>query len=339
MARDLGFAVVGLHRGFQAAQEVTQTAGAKLVAVCDIDRPTAMEVAGKLGCEWVTDYHDLLGRDDIDVIGAWTPSGLHGAVCIDALKAGKNAVTTKPMETTPQKCDAMIEVAHKAGKLLAVDFGSRYSPSVRKVRRAMTAGEFGRPMFGSAQMWGYRSQAYYDIRPWRGTWELDGGGSLVNQGVHYVDMLLWMLGDVDRVEYARSAVRGHEIETEDATEAVLTFKNGAWGTIITTTSYVPGVPANIYLAGDRGSVMISEKDIRAWSFKADVVDAKEFGKPPEREVVVPPEEGAPQHWAEDVVSALTKGTKVVCDGIEGRRTVALSAAIFEAARTRKSVKV
>ncbi len=166
------------------------------------------------------------------------------------------------------------------------------------------------------------------------------GGSLTNQGVHYVDILLWMLGDVARVEYARSAVRNHDIETEDATEAVLTFKNGAWGTIITTTCYVPGVPANIYLAGDRGSVMISEREIRGWNFKADgVVDTKEFGKPPEREVVVPPEEGAPQHWAEDVVSALTKGTRVMCDGIEGRRTVALSAAIFEAGRTGKSVKV
>jgi UDP-N-acetyl-2-amino-2-deoxyglucuronate dehydrogenase len=188
-------------------------------------------------------------------------------------------------------------------------------------------------------MWGYRSQTYYDTHPWRGTWELDGGGSLVNQGVHYVDTLLWMLGDVDRVEYARSAVRNHKIETEDNTEAALTFKNGAWGTIITTTCFVPGVPANIYLAGDRGSAMISEHDLHAWSFKADVVDTKEFGKPPEREIVVADEVGAPKHWAEDVVSALTTGTKVVCSGSEGRRTVALSAAIFEAARTGKSVSV
>ena len=340
MAEEIGFAIVGLHRGFQAAQEVTQTAGARLAAVCDIDTTLAAEVADKLGCPWVADYHDLLGRDDIDVIGAWTPSGLHGQVCIDALKAGKNAVTTKPMETTPEKCDAMMEAAHKAGKLLAVDFGNRYRPAIRKAKRAMAAGEFGRPLFGSAQMWGYRSQAYYDIHPWRGTWLLDGGGSLVNQGVHYVDFLLWMLGDVERVEYARSAVRNHKIETEDDTEAVLTFNNGAWGTIITTTCYVPGVPASMYIAGDRGSVMVQEGEVRGWNFKADgVADTQEFGKPPQRQVEIPDEEGAPKHWAEDVVSALTKGTKVACPPEDGRRTVALSAAIFESARTGKSVSL
>ena len=339
MAEEIGFAIVGLRRGFQAAKEVVQTAGAKLVAVADVDAPRAQEVAQQLGCEWTADYHTLLQRDDIQVVGAWTPSGRHGTVCLDALNAGKHAVSTKPMDVSVAHCDAMIETARKRNLLLAIDFGNRYRPEVRQVRHAVEAGEFGNLLFGNAHMWEYRSQAYYDKGGWRGTWALDGGGSIMNQGVHSVDVLLWLMGPVESVEYARFAARTHRIETEDSTQAALTFKNGAWGTILMTTSHYPGLPGTVHISGDRGSALVRGGKIEHWKFLGEVAEEREFGTPPSREVTIPPEENAPANWCEDVVSALTKGTKVACDGLQGRRSVLVNQAIYEAARTGHRVVV
>jgi UDP-N-acetyl-2-amino-2-deoxyglucuronate dehydrogenase len=339
MAETIGFVVVGLRRGYQAAKEVAQTEGARLVAVADLDTARAQEVAQELGCEWTADYHTLLGRDEVQVVGAWTPSGLHAPVCIDALQAGKHTVTTKPMEVSPERCDAMIEAAEKAERLLAVDFGNRYRAEVRQVRRAVAAGEFGNLLFGNAHMWEYRSQAYYDKGGWRGTWAMDGGGSIMNQGVHSVDVLLWLMGEVERVEHARSEARTHRIETEDATQALLTFKNGAWGSILMTTSHYPAMPGMIHVAGDRGSAIIQRGRITHWKFLGEVTEEREFGTPPEREVVLAPEVDPPANWCEDVVRALNTGAAVACDGYEGRRSVALNHAIYQAARSARSVSL
>jgi predicted dehydrogenase len=148
------------------------------------------------------------------------------------------------------------------------------------------------------------------------------------------------MGEVDRIEYARYAVRTHDIETEDSTQATLTFKNGAWGTILMTTSHYPSLPETVHVAGDRGSAVIRNGTIDHWKFITDQpYEQKEFGTPPERDVTVPPEDGAPANWCEDVVSALTKGTKVACDGMEARRSVLVNQAIYECARTGKPVTV
>jgi UDP-N-acetyl-2-amino-2-deoxyglucuronate dehydrogenase len=338
MGEDIGFAIVGLRRGYQAAKEVVATTGAKLVAVADLDTARAQEVASELGCEWTADYHELLRRDDIQVVGAWTPSGRHGMVALDVLRAGKHAVSTKPMDVSVANCDAMIAEAEKRSLLMAIDFGSRYRPEVRQVRRAVQAGEFGNLLFGDAHMWEYRSQAYYDKGGWRGTWALDGGGSIMNQGVHSVDALLWLMGAVERVEFARYAARTHKIETEDTTQALITFKSGAWGTILMTTSHYPVMSGMVHVAGSRGSAVIDKGKITHWQFLSDEpYQQKEFGTPPSREVVIPAEENAPANWCEDVVSALTRGTRVACDGYGGRRSVLVNQAIYESARTGKSV--
>jgi predicted dehydrogenase len=169
---------------------------------------------------------------------------------------------------------------------------------------------------------------------------MDGGGSIMNQGVHSVDALLWLMGPVDRIEHARFAARTHEIETEDTTQATLTFKNGAWGTILMTTSHYPVMPGMVHVAGTRGSAALARGRIEHWKFLTDApYEPQEFGTPPEREVVVPDEAWAPANWCEDMVSALTRGTPVACDGLEGRRSVLVNQAIYECARTGKPVPV
>ena len=148
MPEDIGFAVVGLRRGYQAAKEVVATKGAKLVAVADLDIARAKEVAAELGCEWTAEYRDLLSRDDVQVMGAWTPSGAHGMVARDALNAGKHAVSTKPMETTVAKCDAMIDAARKRIALsMRKDGGGRDAPpkAADKGRRPPAPQTGGKP--------------------------------------------------------------------------------------------------------------------------------------------------------------------------------------------------
>lgn len=331
MARDIGFAVVGLGMGYNRAKTVVQTPGARLVAVADVNAERAAKVAAELHCDWTVDYHELLRRDDVDVIGAWTPTGLHGLVVIDALQAGKHAVTTKPMDVTLARCDTMIETARKADRLLTVDFGNRYQPDIRKLRRAIQEEGFGRLLAADARLKWYRAQTYYDAGHWRGTWAMDGGGSAMNQGIHYVDALLWLVGPVERVEYARFGVLAHAIETEDATQAILTFKNGAWGIIETTTTHYPSLPTTLEIHGTGGSAVSANAKLTTWKFLDETGQEREYE---------PAAEGlAPSDVIADVVSALSRGTRVACDGIEGRRSVALVTAIYEAARSGKSITV
>src|SRR5262249_50766126 len=165
-------------------------------------------------------------------------------------------------------------------------------------------------------------------------------GSIMNQGVHSVDVLLWLMGEVEGIEAARFAARTHRIETEDSTQALLTFKNGAWGTILMTTSHYPVIPGMIHVAGERGSAVIQRGQITHWQFLADgPFEQRRVGTPPEREVVIPPEVDPPANWCEDVVRAITRGTPVACDGLQGRRSVLVDQAIYEAARTGKRVAV
>jgi len=329
MAGEIGFVVVGLGMGYSRAKTIARTPGARLIGVADTDTAKAGRVAEELGCEWSADYHDFLRRSDVDVVGAWTPTGLHGKVAIDTLKAGKHAITTKPMDVSLVRCDEMIETATKANRLLVVDFGNRYQPDARRLRQAILDGGFGRVHFADVRLKWWRAQSYYDRGHWRGTWAMDGGGSLMNQGVHYVDALLWLMGPVERVEYARSAVLAHDIETEDATQALISFKSGAWGSIETTTTHYPSLPTTIEIHGTGGSAVRTDDALTVWKFMDENGQERAYE---------PPAEGwAPSDVAADVVSALTRGTPVACDGLDGRRSIALITAIYEAARTGRSV--
>jgi len=213
---DVGFVVGGLGRGANRAREVVATPGARLVAVCDLDEARLAKVVAEHGCEGTADYHELLGRDDVDVVYVMTPSGLHAQVAIDAARAGKHVVTTKPIETTLEKADAVIDACERAGVQLLVDFGNRYRPEANRIKAALEQGLFGDLILAQAQLKWYRSDAYYNAswKQWHGSWELDGGGSLINQTVHYVDLLCWYMGAPETVR-GRIGVYNHEIESED----------------------------------------------------------------------------------------------------------------------------
>ena len=260
----LGFAVVGAGVAARYhAQAIAQSRGARLAAVCRADPARARDAEAEFGVPCETRYDALLARKDVDAVCLCTPSGDHAAQAVAAARAGKHVLVEKPMALTLPDADRMIDAARQAGVRLGVAFQRRTEPSYVEVRRAALAGELGRPVLGAVTVPYLRPQAYYDSAAWRGTWEHDGGGALMNQGIHLVDLLLWLLGDVDEVE-ARMTTASHRIEVEDCVGATLRFASGALGSITATTSAAPGFPHRVEVYGTRGGVQIEGDAITRW---------------------------------------------------------------------------
>ena len=322
----VNFAVVGLGMGRNRAQMIMDTDGAELKCVVDLQADLAKKTAQELGTDWETDLDDVLGRDDIDCVMVMTPSGTHAEIGIRAAKAGKHVVTTKPMDVSTEACDRLIAACDETGVKLAVDYQSRYVDSNYRVAEALKRGWLGRPILGEIRFKWFRSDEYFEHNgSWRGTWKMDGGGSLANQGAHLLDVISWFMGDFESV-YGEMAVMNHEIETEDIGLAIVRFKSGARGVIVGTTTF----PTNVYFSaevhGTDGGVLI--EDVLGGKMRV-------FGEGLEERLQ---QINNPiQSIIEDVVNAVEGGGEVRVDGREGRRTVALLEKIYESARIGKSV--
>lgn len=317
----VGFAIVGLGMGKNRARQVIATEGAQLVVVVDINSRLAKEVAAEMGCDWSVDLTETLTRKDVDVVLVMTPSGLHAKIGIEAVSAGKHVITTKPMDVSTVACDELIRAAEEAGVLLGVDYQSRYVDNNVRVATALRKGWLGRPILGEVRFKWFRSQEYFDHgNGWRGTWEMDGGGSLANQGAHLIDLLSWFMGDPVRV-YGETAIMNHDIETEDIGLAILNFESGAKGTILGTTTFPESVYFRAEVHGSEGGILVDE---------ADKGSIRVFGEGLEEKLQTI--DNPIQNVVEDIVSAIEKGTKLRVDGHEGKRTVALLEKIYESAR-------
>lgn len=311
---EIGFAVVGLGMGANRAREVVATPRARLVAVCDLIQEKVDRVASEHGCEGTTDYTTLLSRDDIDVIYVMVESGNHAQVATQVAKAGKHVLSTKPIETTPEKGQAMIDACREAGVICAVDFEMRYSPDCNKLKAAMDQGALGDIILAEERLKWYRSDAYYD--GWHGTWALDGGGSIINQTVHQVDYLCWLMGEPETVR-ARYGIYNHDIETEDMVLAMLHYPSGAEGMIVCTTTFPEDKMAATEVHGTKGGVILDWKTIDYWRLADDAA------------VEVPPH---PFCAADDVVKTLLDGEPLSCPGEEALRSLKLIHAIYRSAQ-------
>ena len=321
-----GFAVVGLGMGRNRARQVVETEGAELRAVVDLNEALAREVGAEMGCEWCSDLDDVLGRGDVDVVFVMTPSGLHAKIGVQAITAGKHVVTTKPMDVSTAACDELIRAADAAGVLVGVDYQSRYVDNNVRVAAALAQGMLGKPILGEVRFKWFRSQDYFAHgNGWRGTWAMDGGGSLANQGSHLIDLLLWFMGAPTRV-YGETAIMNHEIETEDIGQAILNFESGAKGGILGTTTFPEGPYFSAEVHGTEGGVLIDA---------ALSGEMRVFGDGLEEKLQAIDNPLA--NVVEDVVSALNEGTPLRVDGREGRRTVALLENIYRSSREGKAV--
>jgi UDP-N-acetyl-2-amino-2-deoxyglucuronate dehydrogenase len=328
---NVGFGILGLGMGANRARLVTKTEGAKLVCVCDLQRDKAEQIARELNCDWTTSYDEMLRRNDIDVIGIFTPSGTHCDYAIKAIESGKHVFVTKPMDIRVEKCDEAIEAAKKNGKLLAVDYDQRYLEVNQKIKLALDNRRLGRIILGDVRMKWYRDQSYYEggYPPgWRSRRETEGG-SAANQGIHFIDLIQWFLGPVKSI-YARSGTFMHKIETEDLSMAFLTFLSGAWGCIVTTTNSYPSLGTTIEITGENGTIVWKDGNVMLYKLKDNPeASLDEFKLDPNR----------PKNIIEDMVSAIKKGTPVMVDGNEGRKSVAILNAIYESSRTGKVVEL
>ena len=325
MADDIRFAIVGTGMGYGRARRVTETPGARLVAVCTLDEERGRKAAEEFGCAVVRDLDELLRRDDIDVVGIMTPSGLHCEHAIRAMKAGKHVYTTKPMDIRVERCDEAIRTARETGRLLCVDFDSRYVPDNHRIRQALRSGAIGPVLNADLRMKWFRRQSYYDggvPAGWRSRLDTEGG-SAANQAVHYLDLLLWWLGPVRCVQ-GRIGTLGHSIETEDAAQALLTFENGTWGIIQTTTCSYPELGTAIELTGQKGTLSWKDNEVVRYEVEAgDPMPLESFPVDPE----------LPRNIIEDVVGVLTRGRTPMCTADDGRASVALFDAVYRSARS------
>jgi predicted dehydrogenase len=339
----LKFALVGCGRIAKRHSELLglgQIAGARLVAVCDLVEERAEQLAGPLSLPHFTDMHAMMQQADIDVVVVLTESGNHARHVVELARYGKHIVVEKPMALRLEDADAMIAACDRSGARLFVVKQNRFNVPVVKLREALEQQRFGKLVLGTVRVRWCRPQAYYDQAPWRGTWALDGG-VLTNQASHHIDMLEWMMGDVDSV-FAMSSRALANIEAEDTAVVTLKFKNGALGIIEATTATRPkDLEGSISILGEGGTVEIggfAVNQMKTWSF-AEPREGDDHVM--ERYSVNPPNVYGFGHQAyyDHVVDCIQNKRQHLVDGLTGRKSLELINAIYESVETGREVSL
>jgi UDP-N-acetyl-2-amino-2-deoxyglucuronate dehydrogenase len=341
-----GFGIIGcgMIANFHA-RAIQDIRGASLVGCYARRDEQAKKFAAEHGCTTYSTLESMLADPAIQIVTICTPSGAHLEPALTAAKAGKHVIVEKPLEITLKRCDRMIEACAKHGVTLATIFPSRFHRSAALLKQAVKEDRFGTVTLAEAYVKWFRSQAYYDSGAWRGTWELDGGGALMNQAIHTVDLLAWLMGPVREIR-AHVATLAHErIAVEDTAVATLQFENGALGVIEASTAVYPGYLKRVEIHGSAGSATMEEEDIVAWDFaKPSRSDAAIKKQMSERISTAggasdPKAIGHHGHAAlfRNVLNSLQGKEPLLCDGSEGRRSVEIILAIYKAAETGKSV--
>jgi UDP-N-acetyl-2-amino-2-deoxyglucuronate dehydrogenase len=313
------------------ARAIAEIAGAELVAVYGATLARAEALAGPSGASAYDVLDTFFDRERLDMVVVGTPSGLHGAHGAAAARRGIHVLVEKPIEITTARVDALIAEACQARVALGVVFQDRVKPDVGALKSLVEDGALGDPLLVRAQVPWWRPPEYYRQSRWRGTWALDGGGALMNQGIHTVDLLLWLCGPVTRV-FGKTATQFHEIEVEDTAVAVLEFANGALGTLEATTCAYPGRPRRIEISGSTGTAILDgDRLVRDTS----------AASPAPQNVASPvvSDMSAHRDLFVNFIHAFQTGTTPCCDGREARRSVQLIEAIYESSRTARPIEM
>ena len=331
-----------IHIGLIGGGNITETHGraaraipsVEITAVYGTNPEKVARLCKEHGGKPYQDFEKFLAHRPMNAVILGSPSGLHAAQGIAAAKRGLHVLTEKPIDTTTRSADTLIAAASQAGVKLAVIFQDRLKPDIQKLKQWIDAGVLGKPLLVDARVKWYRPPEYYADSKWRGTLALDGGGALINQGIHTVDLLVWLLGDVARVQ-ARTATLLHKIEAEDTAIAALEFVGGALGTLHATTAAYPGYPRRVEITGTQGSIVLEHDRIIAADLRNPPPDLKSnsFGDANQSasSAAVTDFRGH-QAVIEDFLQAIARDSTPACDGAEGRRSLALVEAIYRAAR-------
>lgn len=323
--------------GYNHVKAVTEIEGAKLVAVCDINEATAKRVGDEFHVPGYTNHKKMIAETGLDAVTIATPHPLHAPVAIDAMNAKKHVFTEKPMASTISDCDRMIAAAKKNRVRLSVMYQQRTIPVNHEARRLITSGEIGKLVRVNMVATGMRTQAYYNSAAWRGTWEFEGGGVLLNQAPHQIDLLIWLVGLPKRVTGLVSTF-AHKIEVEDAASALLEYPNGAHGSIQVSTVESPGA-TRYEIAGTKAKLLLEGGKLRMAILEqpSDVFirKSKEMWasvKAEWKDVEIPPatwgHPGSVRAMIEDFVVSLREDRPSLCPGVDGRKSVELADAII-----------
>jgi len=318
-----------------------------LIGCFDTFPGSADKLAAEFNCKAYHKLDEMLADKNIQIVTIGTPSGAHMEPAVAAANAGKHVIVEKPLEITLKRCDAIIKACAKNNVKCSAIFPSRFHEPAREIKRAIDDNRFGKLTLGDAYVKWFRTQQYYDSGAWRGTWELDGGGALMNQAIHSVDLLTYFMGPVVEVR-AQTATLAHErIAVEDVAVATVKFANGALGVIEATTAAFPGELKRIEISGSTGTAIMKEEDIIAWNFaKANRRDAAIHEKMAQSKSTGggasdPAAIGhhGHTHQFQDVVDAIKKNRTPAVDGPEGRKSVEIILAIYKSAETGKAVSL
>lgn len=331
---EVGFGIIGCgFAGSVHAEVIMNTEQGKLLAAYDVDEEKAGEFAEKYDVEAYTDLKGFLARDDIHLVSICTPSSLHRDLGIQAAQAGKHLIIEKPLDTTPERCDAIIDVAHENRVKLTVIFQNRFKEAVQAVRSALEEGRFGKLVFGNALVKWYRSPEYYRKGGWKGTKKYDGGGAVINQSIHTIDLLQWMMGPVKEIQ-SKIRTLVHDIEVEDTALAILEFENGALGLIEGTTSIYPGFDERLEIYGENGSACVEGNKIITWEFKKEREKDKKIRLIGHGDKTGGARKATSislkyhQRQIEDMIDAVLHDRKPLVDGEEGKKAVEIIHRIY-----------
>ncbi|WBB67709.1 Gfo/Idh/MocA family oxidoreductase [Micromonospora sp. WMMD812] len=339
----VGAGVIGKHHGLVMSQLADRV---ELVAVADVRRDRAEQLAAVRGGRPYGSLSQALAAEAIDVVVVCTPTGRHGDAAIEALDAGKHVIVEKPAEITVAKTDEIIAAQRKAGTLVTVISQHRFDPATETTLAAIGRGELGRLTSGIASIDWWRGQSYYDSGDWRGTWELDGGGALMNQGVHTVDLLVAALGRPVEV-FAYTGRLAHErIEVEDVAVGVVRFESGALGVLHATTAAYPGLSARLQVHGDRGSAVIDNDQLAFFQVTAEGADREEKLMGTTESRAVPTAGSEPGQLSDahrlqylNFLGALGGTEKLRVDLETNRQSIGVITGAYESARTGRPVSL
>ena len=323
------------------ARAAGEIPGVEIAAFYGDNHEKTSQLSQRFGGTAYREFQTFLDHRPMDFVIIGSPSALHAEQGIAAARQGLHVLTEKPIDVSTAQANALIYACDSAGTKLGVCFQDRVAPEIARLKQVVDEGRLGKPILVNGYVKWYRPPEYYTNSRWRGTRALDGGGALMNQGVHTVDLLLWLMGDVERV-YARAVTALHDIEVEDTVVATLEFRNGAIGTLGAGTSIYPGYQRRVELTGAEGTIIMEHDRIVAADLRTPdpaLISPGADGKNASASSPIVSDVSGHRRLIEDFLQAIENNSRPVCDGHDGKRSVELIEAIYESSRTSLPVRI
>ena len=342
---EIGFGIIGCGGVSDVhAQAIQSIPGARLIGFHNRTRPRAERQAERYGVGWDLDLDRFLKRPGMDAVSVCTPSGTHGELGMLAARAGKHVMVEKPIEVNLEKGRLLTAACREAGVRLGVIFQSRFLPAVQRIRAAVQGGDLGKLLLGDASVRWFRKPDYFQDGPWRATWALDGGGALINQSIHTIDLLQYLVGRPRSVFGFAGNLLHASIETEDTAVAVIQFGCGALGVVQGATSLRPGFPRRLELFGEKGSLLLEGDEIARWDVPGTTGGNRGrtvagSGSSDPFSASMKSEMANHRRQFEDFIAAIREDRPPLVDGEEGLKALEIVLAVYRSAREKKPVEL